>query len=99
MENYISLLFAHRACFTHNAMSKVFCGHITRSGTPENLIVDTNIINCSYSVENYINLMFDLIFLMQKINSLRTTFFLTWTPFQIPGTASDLVVNSDYLCV
>ena len=43
--------------FTHNAMFKVISDHTTRSGKPKNPIVDTK---SSYSVENYVNLKFDL---------------------------------------
>ena len=43
------------------AMSKVISNHTTRSGIPENPIVDTpKSRSCSYSVENGVNLKFDL---------------------------------------
>ena len=45
-------------CFLHYAMLRVFSGHTTMSGVPENPKIDTKSWICYNSVENNINLLF-----------------------------------------
>ena len=46
---------------THNAMTRVLSGHTSMSGVPKNLKIDIKIMNLRVlSIENDINLMFDL---------------------------------------
>ena len=72
---------SHLGCFTHNSMSKVFCGHITRSDIPENRIVDTKIINLLlFCRELYQFNAWPHLFNAQNVNGVWIPFFLTWIP-------------------